>query len=287
MVRWTACALIAAAAHGVVGLELLKSLSVVDTDAGSPVVTLDVAPIPAAPNPSPGAPPEDEKPDAAAPQAASDALPETRPPSPDPTPSASPSEQPPPEATPSPIPIATATDPPPPAPSATPVAAPPPTPEETTPSARASPAPSPVETKPLPDPPAEASQDAASAPSVPVVNATERADVARATAGREEAEASAAIRSWERDLIAQIERHKRFPADARGRYGVASVAFAIDRTGRLTEVKLVHSSGATALDEAALDLIRRSQPFPAPPAAMSDRDLNFVAPIRYLRPGSR
>jgi periplasmic protein TonB len=283
--RWTLCLVVAAAAHGVVGFELLKSSSPADTDAGSPVVTLELAPIPAAPDPSPEAPPEEAKPDAAAAAQAAVApqaeAPSPPPPSPEPTaslePTPSPSETPPsPDPTPSPTPSAAATDPPPPAPSATPDEAPPPTPT-----------PSPVETKAPQVPPAQAAEEAASAPAMPVVNATQRADVARATAGREEVATSAAIRSWERDLIAKIERNKRFPADARGHFGIVSVAFAIDRTGHLTEVRLLHSSGAPALDRAALDLIRRSQPFPAPPAEMAERDLSFVAPIRYLRPPSR
>jgi protein TonB len=277
-IRWTLCLVVAAVAHGVVGYALLKSSAPADSDAGSPVITLDLAPVPAAPEPSPEAPPEEAKPDAAAAQAAAAPQAETPPPPPSPEPTPSPSETPPsPDPTPSPSP--TPTEPPPPAPSATPDASSPPPPP--------TPTPSPVETKAPQAPPAEAAEEAASAPAAPVVNATQRADVARATAGREEATTSAAIRTWERDLIARIERNKRFPADAQGRYGVASVAFAIDRTGHLTEVRLLHSSGAPALDQAALELIRRSQPFPAPPAEMAERDLSFVAPIRYLRPPSR
>jgi periplasmic protein TonB len=105
--------------------------------------------------------------------------------------------------------------------------------------------------------------------------------------GSEEATTPAAVQRWRQALIAQIERHKRFPATAKGRSGIVSVAFSIDRDGRLTEVRVLASSGSAALDEAALDLIRRSQPFPTPPSALPENDLSFVAPIRYLSSGSR
>jgi protein TonB len=93
---------------------------------------------------------------------------------------------------------------------------------------------------------------------------------------------SAALQSWRRELIAQIERHKWFPASAKGQSGVARVAFSLDRNGHLTGVRIFASSGSAALDEAAMDLIRRAQPFPTPPAALSASDLSFVAPVRYL-----
>lgn len=87
-------------------------------------------------------------------------------------------------------------------------------------------------------------------------------------------------------MIARIERHKRFPAGAKGRSGVVRVAFSVDRSGRLTGVQILDLSGSAELDEAALDLIRRSEPFPAPPSALPEKELNFVAPVRYLASAS-
>jgi len=73
--------------------------------------------------------------------------------------------------------------------------------------------------------------------------------------GREETISSAALQSWRRDLIAQIERHGRFPSSARSQSGVASFAFSIDRSGRLLDVRISALSGSAALDQASLDLI--------------------------------
>jgi protein TonB len=88
-------------------------------------------------------------------------------------------------------------------------------------------------------------------------------------------------------MVAQIERHKRFPAGARGRSGAAYVTFRIDRGGRLLDARISSSSGSSLLDQAALDLIHRSEPFPAPPSALTDAELIFVAPVRYLPQASK
>lgn len=98
---------------------------------------------------------------------------------------------------------------------------------------------------------------------------------------------TAALRTRQRELVAQIERHKRVPEGARGRSGIVKAAFGMDREGRLTEARIIASSGSAALDQAALDLIRHAQPFPAPPVGMRERELNFVAPIRCLARATR
>lgn len=50
---------------------------------------------------------------------------------------------------------------------------------------------------------------------------------------------------------------------------------------RLTEVRVIAPSGAAEFDEAALDLIRRSQPLAAPPEARPPRGMSFVAPAQF------
>jgi protein TonB len=90
------------------------------------------------------------------------------------------------------------------------------------------------------------------------------------------------LRRWRQELIAQIERHKHFPLGAQGRAGVVRVAFSIDQTGTLISVGVAASSGSASLDDAAIDLIRRAQPFPAPPARLGASVLSFVVPVRYL-----
>jgi periplasmic protein TonB len=89
------------------------------------------------------------------------------------------------------------------------------------------------------------------------------------------------VAKWERLLVAQLERHKRYPPQARGKIGEARLAFSIDRTGRVLASRIVHSSGSEALDQEALALVRRAAPFPPPPAGLADDRLSFMVPIRY------
>jgi periplasmic protein TonB len=92
---------------------------------------------------------------------------------------------------------------------------------------------------------------------------------------------SAAMVSWQRSLVAQIERHKRYPPHAHSEQGVAKLAFRLDRGGRVVTSRIAQSSGSAALDEETLALIKRAQPFPAPPPDLADDQLSFVVPIRY------
>jgi periplasmic protein TonB len=342
-VPWALCAALAAAAHGCAFVALSMPKADVESDAGSPIVTLELSPILAAPAPPPDEAQADAPPDAESappPVPAADptpsvaqapptpelspepalrvALAEPRP-EPSPLPASTPLREPVPQAAskPDPAPLAAiptpnvvlAQPPPPPEKGApTMVDAQPPPPRETMVEAPPPPtapppkneAPTSVAILPPPTPPPleKETPTALEAPPlapppppsrVPSVEAAATVDAPSApvlSAGREDAVFSAALQSWRRDLIAQIERHKRFPAGAAGQSGVARVAFSIDRSGRVTEVRIAASSGSAALDEAALDLIWRSQPFPAPPPALPESDLSFVAPVRYLPPAA-
>lgn len=54
-------------------------------------------------------------------------------------------------------------------------------------------------------------------------------------------------------------------AQAKHLHGQAVVVFSIDDAGALTSIKIGVSSGDPAVDQTALDIIRRSAPFPPPP----------------------
>jgi periplasmic protein TonB len=126
-------------------------------------------------------------------------------------------------------------------------------------------------------------QPAAAAP-VPTAPQNAPAPAVRAAApalAPEAAPSTAAIARWERLLVAQLERHKRYPPKAGGKVGEARLAFSIDRDGRVLASRIVRSSGSDALDEEALALVRRAAPLPPPPAGLPDERLSFVVPIRY------
>jgi protein TonB len=87
--------------------------------------------------------------------------------------------------------------------------------------------------------------------------------------------------AWQLALLARLDHFKRYPAQARGAQGVVSLAFRIDRQGKVVSSHIVTSSGSAVLDAEALALIKRASPVPRPPTEIKDDDLSIVVPIRY------
>jgi periplasmic protein TonB len=89
---------------------------------------------------------------------------------------------------------------------------------------------------------------------------------------------------WKSLISAALERNKRYPqqSQARREQGIAQVFFSLDRQGRVIESRIVRSSGATALDEEALALLQRAQPFPPPPREdFAGEHVDLTVPIRF------
>jgi protein TonB len=89
--------------------------------------------------------------------------------------------------------------------------------------------------------------------------------------------------SWKGQIVAAIERNKRYPAEAEARrdQGTPSVSFSIDRQGKLLSSRLASASGTPALDEEALATIKRAQPFPPAPSDVIGTRFDFTVPIRF------
>lgn len=85
-----------------------------------------------------------------------------------------------------------------------------------------------------------------------------------ASAGKTTAKQSgnAAISSYPGKVMKKISRVRKPRV---GQKGSAVVAFKIAQNGGLASVGLARSSGSGALDQAALDVIRKAAPFPPPP----------------------
>jgi protein TonB len=92
---------------------------------------------------------------------------------------------------------------------------------------------------------------------------------------------SDALPNWKTQLVAKLERAKRYPSEARGDQGTAQLAFSVDRQGGVHNARITHSSGSSALDHETLALIQRAQPLPPPPPEMQGAQIPVVVPIRY------
>jgi protein TonB len=101
--------------------------------------------------------------------------------------------------------------------------------------------------------------------------------------GRHPLSVSTTRSCWLGQVKSLLERNKRYPADARSRreMGTVELAFTLDRQGRVIASRIVHSSGSNTLAQGTLDLVRRTQPFPPPPAAVTGKQFDLKMPIRF------
>ena len=86
---------------------------------------------------------------------------------------------------------------------------------------------------------------------------------------------------WQKELVAYLDRHKRYPADRVQKSAEIVVSFVLDRLGHVLSVSIAKGSGDPAFDEAALSMVRRSDPVPQPPPAVADEGLSFTLPVIF------
>lgn len=140
-----------------------------------------------------------------------------------------------------------------------------------------------AEKKPVEKPKKEKKQPAAK----PVVTAKVAAEPAPKAAAQRQTESVASSgvspARWQQRLSAWLNRHKRYPSGSRSKReeGTVQVAFTIDPTGRITSSRITRSSGSPALDQAALDMLRRASPVPAPPKEIAKPSMPISLPVAF------
>ena len=87
--------------------------------------------------------------------------------------------------------------------------------------------------------------------------------------------------TWQKELMAHFDRHKRYPAERLTKGAEITVSFVLDRMGHVLSANIVKGSGDPAFDEAALSMIHRSDPVPQPPPLVADEGLNFTLPVIF------
>ena len=87
--------------------------------------------------------------------------------------------------------------------------------------------------------------------------------------------------TWQKELSAHLDKHKKYPKDRSQQAAEIAVRFTLDRMGRVLSVSIEKGSGDAAFDEAALSMVRRSDPVPAPPPLIADEGLSFTVPVIF------
>jgi protein TonB len=88
-----------------------------------------------------------------------------------------------------------------------------------------------------------------------------------------------ATRAFARSVAEALARTRPKGRRGLGR-GTVRVAFVVSESGVPASVRVAQSSGNPALDEAALDAVRRAR-FPSPPAGMTAQQRSFVTPYDF------
>lgn len=87
--------------------------------------------------------------------------------------------------------------------------------------------------------------------------------------------------AWQKELVAHLDKHKRYPAQRSRKSAEIMVSFALDRMGRVLSASIVKGSGDAAFDEAALAMLKRADPVPHPPPMIADDGLSFTLPVIF------
>ncbi|AOW25623.1 hypothetical protein BJP26_15475 [Sphingomonas melonis TY] len=89
--------------------------------------------------------------------------------------------------------------------------------------------------------------------------------------------------TWEGRVLARLQKYQRYPGAAKSarQQGVAYIRFRMNRDGHVLSSSLVRSSGFPALDQAALDTLRRADPLPKIPPERPD-EIELVVPVEFL-----
>jgi TonB family protein len=93
--------------------------------------------------------------------------------------------------------------------------------------------------------------------------------------------------TWQKELVAHLDKHKKYPSERSQQAAEIYVRFTLDRLGHVLATSIEKGSGDTAFDAAALAMVRRSDPVPAPPPLIADEGLSFTVPVIFRVKGKK
>jgi protein TonB len=129
----------------------------------------------------------------------------------------------------------------------------------------------------------QASQESVAAEATarqPLENAREANTVAAPNLGIGKDRQIMAVK-WERQISAYFQKHLRYPEVKQTKDANVVVSIVLDRRGHVLSYEVVESSGDARFDDATTAMIRRADPVPSPPAALTDDTFTFKLPVKF------
>jgi TonB family protein len=128
-----------------------------------------------------------------------------------------------------------------------------------------------------------ASQESAAAEATAMPSVEHAQESERSVAPQQGTGASARrIRAtWQKELVAHLDKHKRYPPERTQKSAEILVNFVLDRLGHVASATIVKGSGDPVFDQAALAMVHRSDPVPPPPPLIADEGLSFTLPVVF------
>lgn len=113
--------------------------------------------------------------------------------------------------------------------------------------------------------------------------APEAAESAMATKTGLTSEQKAEVSEWQKNIVLQISKERRYPRVARKKriVGEVTVKFTIDKYGAILTKAIAKTSGWPVLDKAAMEIFDEVGKLPTPPNYLSGNKFTLLIPIRY------
>ena len=86
---------------------------------------------------------------------------------------------------------------------------------------------------------------------------------------------------WGQQLSAYFKIHQVYPEVRKTKNVKVKVSIVLNRLGKVLDVGILESSGDRLYDEAAVSMIRRSDPVPRPPAKLTDEQFNYALDVSF------
>ncbi|MCC8983684.1 TonB family protein [Bradyrhizobium acaciae] len=89
---------------------------------------------------------------------------------------------------------------------------------------------------------------------------------------------------WGKKISAYLDLHKKYPEKGKTKSANVKLALVLNRLGKVLSVAVTESSGDAAFDDAAISMVHRSDPVPAPPAGLTEDQFSFTLPVTFNQP---